>query len=63
MPRRSTVGHCKLFPSGGGVQAWVDRRGKTHPEGYAFCPSQEGIFRGTVKYGARAHRLQITRNG
>ena len=22
--------------------------GRTHPEGYAFCPSQEGIFRGAL---------------
>jgi hypothetical protein len=42
MPR-SGAGR-KLFPSAGGVQGWVERRRRTHPEGYAFCPSEEGIF-------------------
>jgi len=36
----------KIFPSTGGVQGWVVLNRRTHPEGYAFCPSPEGIFTG-----------------
>jgi len=29
-----------------GRGAGVGPKGRTHPEGYAFCPSREGIFKG-----------------
>jgi len=39
------------------VQGWVARAGRTHPEGYAFCPSQEGIFTGGFMPGILVRNL------
>ena len=49
MPHGGTTKDEKSFSSTGGAQGWVIPNHRTHPEGYAFCPSLEGIFRGVAK--------------
>jgi len=49
MPHGSTTSDEKSFSSTGGAQGWLIRSHRTHTEGYAVCPSLEGIFRGVAK--------------
>ena len=51
----------KIIPlHGRGVQGWAVRTGRTHPEGYAFYPFQEGIFMGDLN--VEKNRIHWTRD-
>jgi len=43
MPLGGTIDNENYSPPLEGVQGWVDRSGRTHPEGYAFCPPRRGF--------------------
>ena len=50
MPHGGTTKNENYSPPREGCRGGLWRTGTTHPEGYAFCPSPEGIFTGVAAW-------------
>jgi hypothetical protein len=48
-PPQAQAGTCLNSPPVEGCRGGLSGTGRTHPEGYAFCPSLEGIFTGASR--------------